>query len=130
MLFRSAACFSAQLVVMAVLLKTSSVQTAILYGCLRGVVGGFEAIYPGVVWPNYFGRKHLGSIRGMAMTASVMGSAFGPLPFGFAFDRFGGYQEILIFSMIFPLLGVVAALLSPKPSRQILTPSPASLDIT
>lgn len=111
---------------MAVLLKTSSVQTAVLYGCLRGVVGGFEAIYPGVVWPNYFGRKHLGSIRGMAMTASVMGSAFGPLPFGFAFDRFGGYSEILLFSMISPILGLVAALLSPKPSRQILKPAKIS----
>lgn len=117
-----AASFAAQLVVMVVLLKTSSIQTAVLYGCLRGVVGGFEAIYPGVVWPNYFGRKHLGSIRGMAMTASVMGSAFGPLPFGFAFDRFGGYQEILLFSMLFPILGLIAALLSPKPSRQILEP--------
>lgn len=71
----------------------------------------------GVIWPNYYGRKYLGSIRGVAMTAMVVGSAFGPLPFGFAFDWFGGYQEILMASMVFPILGVFAALMSPPPRK-------------
>ena len=31
---------------------------------------------------------------------------------------FGGYSEILLVSMLFPMLGVLAALLSPKPIRR------------
>jgi hypothetical protein len=35
-----------------------------------------------------------------------MASAFGPLPFGLAFDLFDGYQEILLAIFIFPVLRV------------------------
>ena len=40
----------------------------------------------------------LASIRGMAMTASVMGSAFGPLPFGFSYERLYRAFFLLSFS--------------------------------
>ncbi len=110
--------FAVQIIILLVLLNTRSVHMAIFYGVLRGITGAFEAIQSGVLWPSYFGRKHLGSIRGVAMTASVLGSAFGPLPFGFAFDFFGGYKEVLLLAMIFPAIGAVAALLSPPPVKK------------
>ncbi|SHK14353.1 Sugar phosphate permease [Anaerobranca californiensis DSM 14826] len=98
-------------------LLTSNYLTAIFLGCIWGMVNGFFSIANGIVWPSYFGRKNLGSIRGVAMTAMVIGSAFGPLPFGFAYDYFGGYREILLISTIFPILGSIAAYLSPKPVK-------------
>jgi hypothetical protein len=43
----------------------------------------------GVVWANYFGRRYLGSIGSITMAASVIGSALGPIPFGWAYETFG-----------------------------------------
>jgi sugar phosphate permease len=114
-----AASFLGQIVVMIILLYTQSIQMAILFGVVRGLVGGFEAISLGIIWPNYFGREHLGSIKGLAMTTMVIGSAFGPLPFGVAYDMFGRYNEIIIFMMLFPLLGMIAAFTSPAPKKKV-----------
>lgn len=60
----------------------------------------------------------LGSIKGSAMTIMVIGSALGPLPFGVAFDLFGGYQEIIIITLIFPIIGILCSLLAKKPNKQ------------
>ncbi len=87
----------------------------IIFGMLTGVFMAFDAVSTGVIWPNYFGRKHLGSIRGVAMTAMVIGSSLGPLPFGFAFDIFNSYSQIIWIMMIFPLLGSIASFISPPP---------------
>ncbi|SCY79727.1 hypothetical protein SAMN03080606_02530 [Alkaliphilus peptidifermentans DSM 18978] len=79
----------------------------------------FDSVSTGVLWPNYFGRKNLGSIRGITMTAMVIGSSLGPLPFGYAYDVFGGYKEILLFMMIFPILGSLSSFVSPAPKDPI-----------
>jgi len=107
-----------QFVVLVVILNVHSVSMAIIYGGLLGVVLGLTTIGGSVIWPEYFGRRYLGSITGITMTAGVIGSAIGPLPFGLAYDLFGGYQEILIIFMIFPLLATVAALLASAPRKK------------
>ncbi|HSL93621.1 MAG TPA: MFS transporter, partial [Bacillota bacterium] len=113
--------FILQVGIIALLLNTRSMTMAVIYACMRGVAASFEAIQGGVIWPSYFGRTHLGSIRSVAMTASVIGSAFGPLPFGFGYDFFGGYREVLLIAMLFPALGAVAALMSPPPRKAQVT---------
>ncbi len=50
--------------------------------------------------------------------AGVIGSALGPLPYGFAYDVFGNYSQIIIASMLFPLLGLFAALLAKRPMKK------------
>lgn len=97
------------------LLRADSKVTLIIYGLVHGTYMAFDAVSTGVLWPNYFGRKNLGSIRGFAMTAMVIGSALGPLPFGIAYDYFGGYYEIMIGILILPLLAIFASFFSPPP---------------
>lgn len=80
---------------------------------------GMERIVMAVVWPNYFGRKHIGSISGISMAMIVTGSALGPLPLGIAFDLFGGYTEILWALMLFPVLGMAAALMAEPPAKDM-----------
>jgi len=105
------------LAAMAVLLLADSVETALAYGVLLGIVMAFQGISMGVVWPEYYGRRHLSSIRGLTMMAGVIGSALGPLPYGYAYDILGSYHQALTASTIFPILGVVAALLATRPER-------------
>lgn len=52
----------------------------------------------------------------MASSFMVIGAALGPLPLGLAFDQWGGYTGILYLIMVFPLLGLVAALMCPSPN--------------
>lgn len=112
-----AAVFVIQLVSLGVLLYSQTYNMALAFGIITGLTTGFQAVCNNVVWANYFGRKHLGSIRGFSMTSIIIGSAFGPLPFGIAFDMFGGYTEIITGIMIFPVLGMIAALASPCPKK-------------
>lgn len=71
-----------------------------------------------IVWPNYFGLKNLGSIKGLAQTVMVIGSALGPLPLAFAFEQFGSFNEAILMLMILPLLGTIAAFMSPAPKKE------------
>jgi MFS family permease len=96
----------------------NSMTLVLIYGIIMGIQMGIQAIIRGVVWPDYFGRKHISTIRGVNMMAGVIGSALGPLPFGYAFDKFGGYSEILLFSMIFPFAGILIGLLAKKPVKK------------
>jgi len=98
-----------------ILLLGTSQQILLVYAALHGVFMAFESVSTNVLWPNYFGRKYQGTIRGTAMTAMVIGSSLGPLPFGFAYDYFSGYSEILFIMMIFSLTASIPAFFSPPP---------------
>ena len=74
-----------------------------------------------VIWPNYFGRSALGSIRGVASTAMVAAAALGPLPFGYAVTLSGGYNVALLTFVTLPMLCMVTSLLAvapPLPNRK------------
>lgn len=103
------------LIAMLLIIFGSSEISFIVYGVLMGVFLAFDSVSTGVLWPNYFGVKHLGSIRGVTMTVIVLASSLGPLPFGFAFDMFQSYSQIIGIMLIFPLLGSIASFVSPKP---------------
>ncbi|RBP02053.1 MFS transporter [Rossellomorea aquimaris] len=112
--------FLGEIIFMVFLLTTNTTMTAILFGVLWGISGGFERIALNYVWASYYGRESLGSIKGTATTVMVIGSAFGPLPFGYAFDFFHGYTEILVASTVLPLLGFTCAVIARKPNKQDL----------
>ena len=109
---------SVLLIGISILYFANGVATAMAYGVVIGMMMGFHVVVSGVIWPHYYGRRSLASIRGVTMMVSVIGSALGPLPFGIAFDIFGGYQEVLGLSLIFPALGVIAAFFAVKPNKR------------
>lgn len=108
-----------QLSALGMLLVSKSIQSAIAFSIILGVSMGLQSVSGGVVWPDYFGLKHLGSIRGMIMTSTVIASALGPIPFGFAFDAFGNYSGAILIMMLLPLVGIFAALMSPRPTQAV-----------
>lgn len=103
---------------MVILLFANSMVGALVYGVLAGTISALQGISDGVIWPEYYGRGSLSSIGGVTMMAGVIGSALGPLPYGFAYDIFGNYSQIIIVSMLFPLLGLFAALLAKRPVKK------------
>ncbi len=112
-----AAAFIIHFLAIFLLLLLGSFTGAVLFALLQGIAQGMEGININVIWPNYFGHRYLGSIRGYSMRISVIGSALGPLPFGVAYDYFGNYNLIIILMLLFPLLAIVASLLSTRPEK-------------
>ncbi|MBT4979410.1 MAG: MFS transporter [Gemmatimonadetes bacterium] len=47
------------------------------------------------MWVRYYGRRHLGKIRGSVSTIGVAASGVGPFVMGVAFDYFGGFEQVL-----------------------------------
>ena len=51
-----------------------------------GITSGASATLPNVFWAEFFGTKHLGSIKAAAVAAMVLGSAIGPTLTGILLD--------------------------------------------
>ncbi len=92
-----------------------SVTDAYLFGIGWGVQSGIEMLVMGVVFANYYGRRHLGAIAGFSSTLLVAASALGPMPFGIARDLMGGYGPVLTTLAIVPFLLAFACLFFGKP---------------
>lgn len=107
------------LITMFILIYFETYSVLILYSILHGLFNAFNLVGIGVLWPNYFGRKHLGSIRGMATTAVVIGSSLGPLPFGGFYDTFGSYNEAIMLMMLFSLAGGISCVAIPSPEKEL-----------
>jgi len=84
-------------------------HTAIFAG-LMGTAGGAFRVLDASLWPHYYGRLHLGSIRGLTMMGTMGGTALGPYPLGLSFDHWGSYTPALILFMV--LLGAMAVILA------------------
>jgi sugar phosphate permease len=90
-----------------------------VYGIILGATFGLSRTVLNVVWAIYFGRRHLGSISGVASTIMVIGGSLGPLPFGFGRDLLGSYTLVLLGSAILPLVLGVVTLFVDKPRREM-----------
>lgn len=98
----------------------------VAYGVLLGGLLGIWPIFDGVIWPNLFGRQHYGSIRGVVQTATVAGSAAGPILFSLCFDAAGTYNAALGAGVILATGVLVASLLVRPPTLQAAGVDPLS----
>ena len=91
---------------------------AIVYGLSLGLGGGILMTTGAVIWPNYYGRANLGSIRGVVTTGMVASAALGPLPFGFLFDLSNSYTLATTIFLALPAACAIAALAAYPPGRR------------
>lgn len=74
-----------------------------VYGALLGVTQGLSGAVKSAVHAHYFGRKHIGAIKGFVSTMSVAGTAAGPLIVALGFDALGSYTPVLLACAAAPL---------------------------
>jgi MFS family permease len=101
------------------LMFVKSIYLAAIFMIVYGFVINVQGITLSVMWANYFGRQHLGSIRGAATIFMVIGSALGPLPFGISFDLTTSYIPVLIVMTLVTLFAVLLASSVVKPNKKI-----------
>ncbi|MGI9469849.1 MAG: MFS transporter [Rubripirellula sp.] len=84
---------------------------------LFGAGQGMLLAVGNVVWVRYFGRTHIGSIRGTVWCCTVAGSGCGPLLMGVARDIWGNFDLALyLFTGLMVLLSLVAIFATPPTS--------------
>ncbi len=89
----------------------------IMYALAFGIVIGIGYVFDGAVWPNLFGRKFQGEIRGFVFAALVIGSAAGPILFGLSYDYAGGYAAVLWLGAALSAIVLIASMLVSVPKR-------------
>lgn len=99
------------LLVAALLLATllGSPALVLAYGIVLGLVQGVNATLTASVFAHYFGRRHLGTIKGFVTTLTVAGTAVGPVIFSLGKDAFGTYDPVLWLTALLPLTIALAA---------------------
>ena len=90
----------------------------ILAGFLFGAgVGGLHTLLR-LAWADYYGRLHLGAIRGLTLPAQIGGQAIGPVVSGFMFDASGGYRTPFLIMGAAVSLSALLALAAVPPRRR------------
>ncbi|WP_430973870.1 MFS transporter [Sunxiuqinia rutila] len=85
----------------------------------NGIVGGLFSVLSSVVWPRFYGRKHLGAISGFAMSALVFFSAMGPLLFSFSFTKLGAYSWAAYLCLAIVTVNFIAAFKAENPQEKM-----------
>ena len=99
------------------LLLSDSPWTAKLSGALMGMSQGLFFGTSNPLWARYFGRLHLGKIRGTLATMNIATSSLGPLLFGLARDALGDYSLILTIFAFLPIPLLFLSLFVTPPRR-------------
>ena len=107
-----------QIMLMASMAWTFLIQDlwhAAIYGIFTGMTQGLIYTTMIVIFPNYFGRKHLGTIMGVVTIGMVVSSGLGPLPFGALYEISNNYDLAIISFLPLPALCALAAVFAPPP---------------
>ena len=72
------------------------IAISVLYALSLGGAYGSQQAINAAGYAQYFGRDHLGAIRGASFVFGIAGAAFGPLPFAASIDWTGSYTAVLI----------------------------------
>lgn len=82
------------------------------YGSVFGVAQGMQGALLGTAFAHYFGRAHHGTIRGLANTVFIGGTAIGPSVLALGPDFMSGFAPILWIITPVPLVLAVASFLA------------------
>lgn len=103
-----------------VLIWAAATPVALTAGALNGIMIGLSSVANAVIFASYYGRRHLGSIRGITMVVNVAGSALGPLPLGLARDLTDSYDPALLLLGALPALVALAMIWVRPPAPRLV----------
>jgi MFS family permease len=89
--------------------------TAVMFGVLLGLAQGALRGVEAAGFVRYFGRAHIGSIRGIATGVGLASTALGPLYYAIGLQMGGSYLPVSIWGATLPLGVIVVALIAKPP---------------
>lgn len=105
---------------MALLIQMSTPWSAHVFAIVLGGSHGLLTAVGATLWVRYYGRAHLGKIRGSLTTIGVASSSVGPFLMGAARDLFSSYDGVLwLFVAICVPIAMAALLATPPNTREV-----------
>ncbi|MCC6236653.1 MAG: MFS transporter [Dehalococcoidia bacterium] len=90
-------------------------QVVAAFAALWGLATGGMIPLSEFVWASYFGRRHIGAVRGLGLPFTVMLTAGGPLFASEVFDRTGSYNLAMVTFAGMWFAGALLILVSRRP---------------
>ena len=111
------------------LLIANTYPLAIAFGLAYGFAVGGSSLVPGLLWADYFGRGHLGQIRGFTAPFRFF-SPLGPTVAGFIHDRNGSYNLAfaLFAGVFFIMLLAMSFAVPPRKKPEAVAAEPMPVD--
>jgi sugar phosphate permease len=106
---------------MACLSMIDHILGAVLFMTLCGCAGGLRNVATTVMWPELYGVRHLGAIKGMVAGVLVVASALSPSVMGWAIDRGVTMSAIILLGAAYTLASgvfMVLAMRMQPPGRE------------
>lgn len=98
--------------------------TILAHSAIWGTSAGAWVTLNSLIWPNYFGRLHLGAIRGIVLPVQIGATSIGAPLFGYLFDS--GMAPSHVWGIALgSFAGAACLLLLARPPRTPLTPARA-----
>ena len=97
----------------------SGIAGSWLYALWLGGAYGTQQAINAAGYAQYFGRDHLGSIRGSSFVFGIAGAAVGPLPFAASADWTGSYAAVLVSCCVLCLACVAGVLAVKRPTSPL-----------
>ncbi|GMU41705.1 MAG: hypothetical protein AMXMBFR23_25710 [Chloroflexota bacterium] len=121
-------CAASGAVLMVVAAQESARPLMMLAFVLFGAGIGGQIPLNEFIWANFFGRRHLGSVRAAAMPVTILFSAGGPYFASLYYDILGSYDgAILTFGGLWVLAALLVVVARP-PRHPDAVPAPAPED--
>ena len=107
-------CYLAAVVVITV---ADTYALAVLFGVLFGLANGAWTTVERLLYPDYFGRRHVGAIRGFVSPFRGMVSPFGAILAGFIRDTRGSYTLAFVIFAGMCVLATLSLVLATPPRK-------------
>ncbi|MEJ2740305.1 MAG: MFS transporter [Dehalococcoidia bacterium] len=104
-----------RVIVIFIMFATTEAWQAFIANGLFGISATSQMVVMSIMYPDYFGKANIGSIRGLALPVTAALS-FAGAPFaGIIYDTYGTYELAWIVAISFAVISSVLFLLTPKP---------------
>jgi len=88
-----------------------------LYGGMLGFGTGAYMTTTNIIWPNYFGRANIGTIKGIVQTGMVASAAMGPLPISILASVSGNYDIPILTLLVIPICACIVSFFAIPPVK-------------
>jgi len=99
------------------LIALGSVMQGYAFAIVFGLGSALLNAVSATVWVRYYGRVHLGKIRGSVWTVTVAATSLGPFLMGVSYDQFNAYTPVLVFFLGLFAVMVVATMFATPPKQ-------------
>lgn len=104
------------------LARATTLRDGMLYALTNGLAFGAHVTFMQVIHADYFGRFHVGKIRGSFQPIQLGMNALGPLVIGIWYDRLGSYDGVFIVFVSMFLIATTCYIFAPYPKKSLALP--------